>query len=104
MQIKEIITMNKLMKLFALATIATGLCSAQTILSTTTLGAAITSTSGSANTITLASSSTMLSAGASNQINTVLYVDQELMNVLTVVDSTHVTVKRGAGAGIGARP
>lgn len=74
----------------------------QTILSSTTLGAAV--TSNTATTITLASTSTMLSRGDANQINTVLYVDREMMNVITVTDSTHVIVRRAAGTGQGGRP
>ena len=72
----------------------------QTILSTTTLGAAITSTTTS-TTVTLASTSTMQTSGPVNQINTCLYIDAELFGVATVVDSTHVTVQ-GRGKGCGA--
>lgn len=73
-------------------------------LSSTTLGAAIgTLTNGvPQTTITLASTSTMLNAGPQAQVNTVLYVDKELMFVSTVVDSTHVIVKRAQGTGEGA--
>lgn len=98
--------MKNLTKIFILLSLAIGLCSAQTILSTTTLGAAITTTSTNqtGQTIQLASTSTMLSAGSTNQYNTVLYFDQELDGVISVVDSTHVTVKRGIGTGAGSKP
>lgn len=78
-------------------------CFAQVTLSTTTLGAAV--TTGTNNipptTITLASTSTMQNEGNQHQPNTVLYADRELMNVVTVVDSTHVIVQRGKGPGAG---
>lgn len=75
-------------------------------LSSTTLGAAITTTNGTS--LTLASTTGMQTAGPVNQVNTCLYIDKELFGVVTVVDSTHVTVTRrggGCGAvGAGARP
>ena len=78
---------------------------AQTILSTTTLGAAITSSTCSTTTVTLASTSTMQGIGTQQQANTVLYIDMEYFRVNTVVDSTHVTVFRCFGAlGESARP
>lgn len=89
---------TKLIAIFALLTVATF---GQTILSNTTLGAAI--TSATQTNIQLASTSTMLSRGAANQIDTVIYVDREMMNVITVVDSTHVTVQRGVGTGQAGR-
>lgn len=96
----------KLFTIFALILALSALCSAQTALSTTTLGAAITSTNTTS--ITLASTSTMQSAGPVNQVNTCFYVDKELFGVTTVVDSTHVIVQqrgRGCGAiGASARP
>ncbi len=63
-----------------------------TALNTTTLTTAI--TTPNITTINLPTTS-MLNAGAANQINTVLYVDRELMRVITVVDSTHAIVSRG---------
>lgn len=78
---------------------------AQTAVSTTTLGAAITAANCSTATIQLASTSGMLSAGTQNNPNTVMYVDTEYMWVLAVVDSTHVTAQRCHGAtGEGAIP
>ena len=94
--------LKNLFAIFALAGFAALSAHAQTILSSTTLGAAITATNQT--TITLASTSTMQTAGPVNQVNTVLYVDKELMNVQTVVDSTHVVVKRATGPGYGGRP
>ena len=70
----------------------------QTILSTTTLGAALTAAT---TTVTLASTSTMQTAGPVNQINTCLFIDGELFGVATVVSSTVVTVQ-GRGKGCGA--
>jgi hypothetical protein len=83
----------KTLKLVALAVLMTAFCFGQTAMSTTTLGAAITSTS--TTTITLASTSSMLSSGPANQIQTALYVDLEFMPVVTVIDSTHALVQRG---------
>jgi hypothetical protein len=95
-------TIKLLIALLAIAALGFG----QTILSTTTLGAAITTTNGTS--LTLASTSTMANAGPVNQINTCLYIDAELFGVVTVTDSTHVVVQqrgRGCGAiGEGARP
>lgn len=91
---------TKLIALFALLAVA---ACGQTILSSTTLGAAL---SASATTVTLASTSTMLSQGAGNQVNTCIYVDKELLAVLTVTDSTHVVVSRNnhcGATGQGAR-
>lgn len=91
---------KSLILVLALSAVA---CFGQTVtLSSTTLGAAI--TSNTATTITLASTSTMLSQGPANQINTAIYVDKEYMRVITVVDSTHVIVSRHAGLGWGGRP
>lgn len=83
---------NKLIALFVLLAVASF---GQTVLSTTTLGAALNAT---ATTVTLASTSTMLNNGPANQVNTCIYVDKELMAVQTVVDSTHVTVSRRGGS------
>ncbi len=89
--------------LFVLATLATGAASAQTVvLSSTTLGAAITTLNGT--NVTLAATTGMSSAGPANAINTVLYVDKEYMRIRTLVDSTHVVVDRAQGIGASARP
>lgn len=97
-------TMIKLTAAFAL--LAAACFGQQYTLASTTLGAAVTSTSTTS--ITLASTSTMLNQGGANQVNTCLYVDTEVMAVITVVDSTHVTVARrggGCGAvGLSSRP
>lgn len=63
-----------------------------TALGTTTLSSAV--LTPNATTINLPTTN-MLNAGPGNQINTGIYVDREFMRVLTVVDSTHVTVQRG---------
>lgn len=91
----------KTLKTLILVLALSAACFAQATLSSTTLGAAI--TSASATTITLASTSTMLSAGPANQVNTVIYVDKEYMRVTTVIDSTHLLVQRHAGVGWGGR-
>lgn len=91
-----------ILALFASLAIATS-CFAQATFSSTTLGAAITSPSQTR--ITLASTSTMQNPNQQNGINTVLYVDKESMFVTSVVDSTHVIVRRGAtGIGLGGSP
>lgn len=78
---------------------------AQTAVSTTTLGAAITVANCSALTVTVASTTGMQALGTLNQPNTVLYVDTEYMWVNTVPSSTTVTVQRCHGAsGQGATP
>jgi len=96
----------KNVKLITLLLALAAACFGQVILPTTTLGAAITTTNGTS--LTLASTSTMQNAGPANQINTCLFIDAELFGVVTVVDSTHVTVQqrgRGCGAiGLSARP
>jgi hypothetical protein len=95
--------MTKFLSLFALAS---ALCFGQTVtLSTTTLGAAVTTTTQT--TITLASTSTMQAAGVTNQYNTFMYVDFECMAVVSVPTSTTVVVKRGGQSsctGAGGRP
>lgn len=94
--------MNTLRKsLFSIALLALFVSAAfgQSSMASTTLGAAITTTNQT--TITLASTSTMLNAGPANQVNTVLYVDKEQLNVITVTDSTHVVASRHAGPGQG---
>ncbi len=88
-------TMTKFIAIFALLGAS---CFGQTILSSTTLGAAVTSTS--TTTLTLASTSTMQNRGGANQINTCLYIDRELFGVISVDSSTKVTVQaRGASCG-----
>lgn len=95
--------MKTLLKITLAITLLASLAAGQTILSSTTLGAAITTTTQT--NITLASTSTMQNkGGAGNQINTVLYVDHELMYVTSVTDSTHVIVQRATGIGAGGRP
>ena len=98
--------MKNLMKLFILSALVSATMFAQTIASTTTLGAAITTTSqgNPYTTITLSSTSGMLAAGTQNQYNTVLYIDQELLGVISLPTSTTATVKRGLGLGIGSKP
>jgi len=92
-------TITKLIAIFALVAAA---CYGQAYtLATTTLGAALTAT---ATTVTLASTSTMSGKGQGGQYDTVLYVDKEFMRVVSVVDSTHVTVLRAQGIGYGGRP
>jgi hypothetical protein len=97
---------NKIFKslaIFAIAIACVLPAGAQTAASTTTLSTAITSTGGSA--IVVASTSTMLNPGQTGQVNTALWVDRELMTVISVVDSTHLTVRRGGGVtGAGGRP
>ncbi len=98
---------TKTFKVLALVAIFASFSFAQTALSTTTLGAAITTTNQT--NITLASTSTMQGIGLQNQFNTCIYAAKEVFGVVTVVDSTHVTVaKRGGGAcgaiGASARP
>ncbi len=88
--------------LFVLAAFLAGAASAQTVLSSTTLGAAITTLNGT--NVTLAATTGMSSAGPANQINTVLYIDKEFFWVRTLVDSTHVVVDRNKGIGASARP
>lgn len=93
-------TLNKFaIALVLMASVAFG----QTALSTTTLGAAVTTpNNGVAPTrITLASTSTMQNMGPQNQPNTVLYCDRELMYVVTVVSGTVVDVQRAKGGGAG---
>lgn len=92
-------TFTKIIAILALGAMASF---GQTILSTTTLGAAITTLNGT--TVQLAATTGMASAGPANQINSVLYVDKEFMWVQTLVDSTHVIVQRAKGAGASARP
>ena len=82
-------------RLIAISVLLGAVCFAQTAVSLTTLGAAI--TTPNATTITLTSTTGMSNSGPANQINTVIYVDQELMWVTTVIDGTHLLVQRGKG-------
>src|ERR1035438_5153419 len=102
MRIKEKITMTKITKLFIAFLLVAGVSFSQTILSTTTLGAAV--ATPNTTSITLASTSGMLGNGSQNQPQTVLYVDKELMYVTAVGSSTTVTVRRAAGLGAAGRP
>ena len=77
---------------------------AQTLMSSTTLGAAVTTGTCANATFTLASTSTMLGPGTQNNPQTVIYVDREYDWVTSVVDSTHVTVARCKGVGAAAVP
>lgn len=94
------ITLALILAVLVLAPSAT----AQVILSTTTLGAAITSSTCPIITIQLASTSTMQGLGTQGNPNTIIYLDKEMDYVNTVVDSTHVTVKRCQGIGASAIP
>lgn len=101
---------TKMILFLALVAIAS-LGFGQVALPTTTLASALavpTAASPNQTTVNLTSTSTMLNSGPSNQINTCLYVDNEVLGVTTVVDSTHVIVQqrgRGCGAiGLSARP
>jgi hypothetical protein len=103
---------NKIMKnitfktLILLAIIATAAFGQTVTLSTTTLGAALGGASSNApqnTTVTLASTTGMLANGPNAQVNTVLYVDKEMMYVRTIPASGTVVVTRGAGTGAGAR-
>jgi hypothetical protein len=85
--------MNRTVKILTFLALATTLAFGQQYtVSSTTLSSAI--ATPNVTTINLSTTS-MLSSGPSNQINTVLYVDYELMRVITVIDSTHALVQRG---------
>lgn len=88
--------MKNTLKTFAFSLILAILCTVQsfgqTALGSTTLTSAV--LTPNVTTINLPTTG-MLNAGPANQINTVLYANRELMRVITVVDSTHVTVQRG---------
>lgn len=94
-------TITKL--IFAFVLIA-ALSFGQTALSSTTLGAAITTNNTGNQSITLSSTSTMLGLNTQNSPQTVLYVDKEFMWVVSVTDSTHVIVARAKGPGEAGRP
>ena len=86
--------MKTTLKTILLFALAATFASAQMItLSSTTLGAAV--STANTTSIALAATTSMQNQGPGNQINTALYVDRELMLVTAVVDSTHVTVQRG---------
>lgn len=93
---------NAIKILIAFALLSLGLFGQTVTLSSTTLGAAVTSVTQT--TITLASTTGMLGSGPNGQVNTVLYMDREMDYVNTVVDSTHVTVARGKGVGASVIP
>lgn len=82
-------TFNKM--LIVLCMIA-ALASGQTALTTTTLSTAMTS---SQSTVTLTSATGVTAQGPGNAINTVVYVDRELMWVTTLVSGTTYNVQRG---------
>jgi hypothetical protein len=89
--------------ILALTVLSAGAFGQFVTLSITTLGAALVapSTTSPATTVTLASTTGMLAPGPFNQVNTILYTDKEVMYVTAVVNSTTVTVTRGAGQGAG---
>jgi len=98
---KTLITLAMILAVLVLAPAAT----AQTAVSTTTLGAALTAANCSALTVAFASTTGMLSAGTQNNPNTVVYVDTEYMWVNQVIDSTHASVTRcHGGLGEGSIP
>lgn len=71
----------------------------QTSLVTPTLSSAV--STYTQNTITLSSGSGITTWGPQNQINTVCYVDKELMNITSLVSGTTYNVQRGQA---GTRP
>lgn len=91
--------MRNFAKLTILFALATALCLAQTALTTTTLSSAVSTPTQS--TVTLASGTGVTVQGAQNAINTVLYIDRELMRVISLVSGTTYTVQRGVS---GTRP
>jgi hypothetical protein len=97
---KTLITLAMILAALVLAPPAT----AQTILSTTTLGAAISTANCSQATFTVASTSTMQGAGTQNNPQTVIYVDKEYDWVQSVTDSTHIVVNRCKGIGASVVP
>ena len=95
---------NTMKTLILFAIFATAIFGQTVTLSTTTLSAAVTvptSINPSPYTVNLPTS-TMQNNGPNGQVNTILFVDKEVMYVISVVDSTHATVRRGAGVGAGA--
>src|SRR5690242_16907851 len=82
---------NRILTLLAALFLFAGSASAQTYLSSTTLGAAVTSTN--ANTVTVASATGI----TANTIS--LYVDNEMMAV-TRVSGTQISVQRGANGSV----
>ncbi len=99
-------TFTKIAIALALLVLAgfTPLAQGQTALSTTTLGAAVSTSTCSDATFTVASTSTMAGLGTLNQPNTVYYVDKEYGWVKSVTDSTHFVGQRCKGVGAGAVP
>lgn len=98
---KTLITLAMILAVLALAPAAT----AQTAMSTTTLSAAVSSGNCNVVTLTVGSTTGMLASGSQNNINTLLYVDTELMQVISVPTSTTVNVQRcKGGIGLSMRP
>ena len=99
---------NTIKTLIFLAIFAVAACAQTVTLSSTTLSAAVTGAVGSNGTttlqtsITLGSTTGMAAPSPFNQVNTILYVDKEVMFVKSVPSSGTVVVTRGAGTGAGA--
>ena len=87
----------KTFRLIALLSLAGAIGSAQLTVTQTTLSAAVTSASCPAAgcTVTLTSATGVVAQGPNNQINTVLYVDRELMWVTNFISGTTYGVQRG---------
>lgn len=86
---------NKIISLVSLLIVTSALCFGQgTALTTTTISSAMTNTQ---NTVVLASGTGVTIPGAANQINTVLFIDRELMRVTGLVSGTTYNVQRGIG-------
>lgn len=83
----------KTFRLFALIALVSVACFGQTVLVSTTLSSAVALTQ---NTVTLASGTGVTIPGNANQINTVLWIDHELMRVTGLVSGTTYNVQRGA--------
>lgn len=73
-------------------------------MSTTTLGAAVSTANCSQATFVVASSSTMQGLNTQNAPQTVGYVDKEVFYVNSVTDSTHIVVNRCKGIGASVIP
>ena len=96
---------NTIKTLIFLAIFAVAACAQTVTLSSTTLSAAVTGSNGTTTlqtTITLGSTTGMAAPSPFNQVNTILYVDKEVMFVKSVPSSGTVVVTRGAGTGAGA--
>ena len=90
---------KNIVKLISVFALVSALCFAQTALTTTTLSTAVATPADTQ--ITLAAGTGITVQGAANAINTVLYVDRELMRVVSLVSGTTYVVQRGQG---GTRP